>query len=181
MIGFSPTWQKFEAKASGFEQFRYLFDKDVETEWAKAKYAGLNEGRKMAVRFYWFRAELNNGGLPQYFWNSSGDFTWDQIADLEEMGCHAEAEILKTASIKVFGTEAPPTNTSERRSLIQSHYGTHPFNDDDDRERLAQLKNKDDLSLETSLLADAQKAMTKALCTWCRANQHFFTRIKDQP
>lgn len=181
MIGFSPTWQKFEAKAAGFEQFRYLFDKDVEPEWARTKYDGLNEGRKMAVRFYWFKAELNNGGLPQYFWNSSGDFASDQIADLEKIDCHAEAEILKTASIKVFGTEAPPTNTTERRNIIQSYFGTHPFNDDDDQDRLAQLKDKDDLSHETRLLDDTQKAVTKALCAWFRANRHFFTRIKDKP
>lgn len=127
MIGFSPTWQKLEAKAAGFEQFRYLFDKDVEPEWAKTKYDGLNEGRKMAVRFYWIRAELNNGGLQQYFWNSSGDFTSEQIADLEVMDCHAEADVLKTASIKVFDTSTPPSNTTERRILIQSYYGTPPF------------------------------------------------------
>lgn len=181
MIGFAPTWQKFDSKAAGFEQFRYLFDKDVRPEWDKLKYDGLNEGRKMAVGFYWFTAELKNGGLPQYFWNSSGDFATNQIGDLEKIGCHTEAEILKTASRKLFGTQTPPTNTSERRELIQSHYGTHPFNDDDDRERLKQLENKDDLSAETNLLDEALKTIAKALCAWFRLHIHFFTRIKDRP
>lgn len=180
MIGFTPTWQKFDTKAAGFEQFRYLFDKDVQPEWAKANYDGLNEGRKMAVRFYWFTAELNNGGLPQYFWNSSGDFAVDQIVDLEKIGCHPESEILATASRKIFGSQAPPTETAERRTLIHAYYGTHPFNDDDDQERLAQLDNKDDLRSETDQLGDAQKAMAKALCAWFRSNIHFFTSIKDK-
>lgn len=180
MIGFSPTWQKFDAKAHGFEQFRYLFDKDVEPEWVKSKYAGLNEGRKMAVRFYWFKAELNNGGLPQYFWNSSGDFAGDQIADLKKIGCHAESEILSTASHKLFGSTTPPTNTTERRTQIQAYYGTHPFNDDDDQERLSQLAGKDDLRSETTHLDDTQRSIARSLCAWFRSNTHFFTRIKDK-
>jgi hypothetical protein len=180
MIGFTPTWQKFDAKAAGFEQFRYLFDKDVQPEWTKLKYDGLNEGRKMAVRFYWFTAELNNGGLPQYFWNSSGDFITDQLADLDKIGCQAESRILSDATHKIFGSGAPSTNTTERRTQIQSYYGTHPFNDDDDRERLSQLEDKDDLRSETDLLTDVQKSIAKAMCAWFRSNTHFFTRLADK-
>jgi len=179
MIGFAPTWRKFDAKAAGSEQFNYLLDKDVRSEWAKSKYSGLNEGRKMAVRFYWFKAELNNGGLPQYFWNSSGDFAADQIADLEKIGCQTESGILSAASRKLFGSVTPPTNTTERRTQIQTYYGTHPFNDDDNQERLLQLESKDDLRSETIQLQDGLKNMTKSLCGWFRSNIHFFTRIKD--
>lgn len=181
MLVFTPTWQKFDIKAPGFEQFRYLFKKDVEPEWAKSKYDGLNEGRKMAVRFYWFTAELNNGGLSQYFWNFSGEFAADQITDLKKIGCSAESDILSAACRKLFGSTAPPTNPTKRRTQIQAYYGTHPFNDDDDKERLSQLESKDDLTSETDQLDDAQKAMATALCSWFRANTHFFTRLKDKP
>lgn len=179
MIGFAPTWRKFDAKAPGFEQFNYLFDKDARPEWAKSKYAGLNEGRKMAVRFYWFKAELNNGGLPQYFWNSSGDFAADQISDLEKISCHTESGILSAASRKLFSSVSPPTNTTERRTQIRTYYGTHPFNDDDDQERLLHLVGKDDLSSESDHFQNGLKDVAKALCVWFRSNTHFFTRIKD--
>ncbi|MBB5033510.1 hypothetical protein HNQ65_003098 [Prosthecobacter vanneervenii] len=135
----------------------------------------------MAVRFYWFKAELNNGGLPQYFWNSSGAFTADQIADLAKIGCQTESEILCSAARKLFGSVTPPTDTTERRTQIQAFYGTHPFNDDDDQERLLQLDGKDDLRSETSHLQDNQKAIAEALCAWFRSNSLFFTRLKDKP
>ncbi|MEZ5299507.1 MAG: DUF4375 domain-containing protein [Verrucomicrobiales bacterium] len=74
-LPFTPTWAKATAE-QGFGQFYYIFDKDVEKEWKEWKkgYEQLNEGRQMAVRFWWLTAELSNGGLDQYFWNSSGDF-----------------------------------------------------------------------------------------------------------
>lgn len=175
---FSPTWQKFDAKPVGFPQFRYLFDKDVSPEWGKATYPHLNEGRKMAVRFYWFKAELNNGGLPQYFWNSSGEFTGDQITDLATIGCPDTASILASASQKIFGTERPPIATSERRERIAQYYGTHPFNDDDDHERLSTLEGKDDLRAETDQLRDFQEQIATALCAWFRVHPHYFSRLR---
>lgn len=175
---FSPTWRKFDAEPAGFRQFRYLFDKDVEPEWRKTLYPGLNEGRKMAVRFYWFTAELNNGGLPQYFWNSSGEFAGDQIADLYMVGCSEAASVLASASEKIFGTGRPPIATSERRARIEEYYGTHPFNDDDNEERLSALAGKDDLRAETEQLDARQKEIAAALCTWFREQAHYFSRLQ---
>lgn len=175
---FSPTWHKFDSEPVGFRQFRYLFDMDVRPEWRQATYPNLNEGRKMAVRFYWFTAELNNGGLPQYFWNSSGEFTADQIADFSAVGCFEAARVLASASQKVFGTTRPPIATPERRVRIEEYYGTHPFNDDDDRERLSALDEKDDLRAETNQLDDLQKEAAAALCSWFRGNPHYFERLR---
>lgn len=175
---FAPSWRKFDAEPAGFRQFDYLSDKDVRPEWSRAGYSGLNEGRKMAVRFYWFTAELNNGGLPQYFWNSSGAFTSEQIADFQLIGCPEAASVLSTAARKVFGTSPPPVDTAERRHQIDSYYGTHPFNDDDDQERLATLQHKDDLRQETDQLGGQKKKLAVALCTWCRANPQYFTRLR---
>lgn len=179
MSFFSPTWQKFEAEQAGFGQFNYLFAKDVEPEWKAHHYSGLNEGRKMAVRFYWFKAELNNGGLPQYLWNSSGEFAADQIKDLATIGCADASKTLSSACLKIFGSD-PPSDTTERRRQIQQYYGTHPFNDDDDKERLSLMENKDDLRSETDRLYEAQRSTTAALCSWFRTNPHFFSRLKNR-
>lgn len=179
MSFFSPTWKKFESQDEGFGQFDYLFQKDVEPEWEKQNYSGLNEGRQMAVRFYWFTAELNHGGLRQYLWNSSGEFAADQIQDLTKIGCLDASAALSSACQKIFGPESPPADTQERRKRIQEHHGTHPFNDDDDRERLSLMKNKDDLRSETDLLDEAQQSIAAALCSWFRDHPHFFTHLKD--
>lgn len=175
---FAPSWRKFDAEPVGFRQFNYLSDKNVSPEWGRAGYSGLNEGRKMAVRFYWFTAELNNGGLPQYFWNSSGAFTAEQIADFQRIGCPKAASVLAAAAQKIFGTTSPPVDTAERRQQIDSYYGTHPFNDDDDQERLTPLQDKDDLRQESNQLASLQKEIAVALCTWFRANPQYFTRLR---
>ena len=175
---FSPTWQKFDAEPIGFRQFRYLFDKDIEPEWRLATYPALNEGRKMAVRFYWFTAELKNGGLPQYLWNSSGEFTADQFADFATVKCSEAASVLSSASRKIFGTDHPPIDTPERHLRIEEYYGTHPFNDDDDHERLSTLDGKDDLRAETNQLDDRQKEIATALCSWFRGHPDYFTRLK---
>ncbi|WP_193215112.1 DMP19 family protein [Luteolibacter marinus] len=177
-IPFTPTWAKVESLREGFGQFRYIFDKDVEKEWKKG-YDQLNVGRQMAVRFWWLTSELNNGGLDQYFWNSSGDFASDTIADLRRIGYESAAEILVSASQKLFGDPGPPRETLLRRAAIEDHYGTHPFNDDDDRERLAMLEDKVSLVRETRQLDSIQKDVAIALVTWMRVNRSEFTHIKD--
>lgn len=177
-LPFTPTWAKVASQKEGFRQFHYIFDMDVEKEWKKG-YDQLNMGRQMAVRFWWLTAELNNGGLDQYFWNSSGDFALDTIVDLRRIGQESAAEILVNASRKLFGDSGPPRETLPRRAAIEDHYGTHPFNDDDDRERLAILEDKANVIQETRQLDAIQKDIAIALVTWMRANRSEFTHIKD--
>lgn len=174
----SPSWQKFDAEPTGFRQFYYLFDKDVEPEWRSATYSKLNAGRKMAVRFRWFAAELNNGGLLQYFWNSSGEFAADQITDFTNIGCSEAASILVSVSRKIFRTDYPPVDTGQRRLRIEEYYGTHPFNDDDDVDRLSALEGKDDLRAETNQLDDRQREIAAILCSWFHAHREYFTRLQ---
>jgi hypothetical protein len=179
ILPFTATWKKAAGLQNGRQKFHYIFEKDVEKEWAKHSYDGLNEGRKMAVRFYWLKAELNNGGLDQYFWNSSGGFAADTILDLRRIGQSQAADILSKASQKLFGEAESPADTSVRRQSIESHYGTHPFNDDDDQERLAVLTGKENLDTETRELAGLMKQVTEALVQWMFANKGQFTRLKE--
>lgn len=174
---FTPTWDKAASQKEGFGQFHYIFDKDVEKEWKKG-YDQLNQGRQMAVRFWWLIAELNNGGLDQYFWNSSGDFAPDTIDDLKRIGHDSAAEILMQASRKLFGDSGCPRETQSRRAAIEAHYGTHPFNDDDDRERLAILGGKENLNNETRQLDKIKKDLAAALVRWMQSNESHFTHIK---
>lgn len=177
-LPFTPTWTKVASLKKGFGQFHYIFDKDVEKEWKKG-YDQMNEGRQMAVRFRCLTAELNNGGLDQYFWNSSGDFAPDTIDDLKRIGQESAAQVLIGASRKLFGNSGSPRQTLPRRAAIEAHYGTHPFNDDDDPERLAVLEDKANLDQETRQLDVLQNDMAIALVDWMHANQSQFSHIKS--
>lgn len=62
-------------------------------------------------------AEINNGGLSQYFVNSSGDHWRDAVAGLEAMGSSERLEILKEA-IAVFGDAGPSEEREERQHQL---------------------------------------------------------------
>lgn len=57
-------------------------------------------------------AEIRNGGISQYFFNSSGDQWKDALAGFEAMGCVERASILRDA-IRPFG----PSGPSEDRDI----------------------------------------------------------------
>jgi hypothetical protein len=175
---FQPTWKKAESCKPGFGQFDYLMDKDVRREWGRVGYAGLNPGRQLAVHFYWLMAELDNGGLVQYFWNSSGDFAEATITALKQIGQTRPAEILEQAAIRLLGRAERISDTGERRAMIVERLGTHPFNDDDDQERLALLSGKVNLEVETRDLRNLVIPMIIAVFGWMRSNPSYFDHIK---
>lgn len=187
---FTPSWQKFDRQPEGLPRLSYIFAKDVEPEWRKATYPNLNEGRRMAVRFYWFTSELNNGGLPHYFWKASGKFAADQIQDFFEIGHPSAGNILTTATRKFFGPVIPAVDITERRRQIVASYVPHSDDDDDhhhdhdeedhdhDPDQLALLSGKDDLKEETEELRQLEKTLAMGLCSWFRANPQYFTRLQ---
>lgn len=159
-----PTWQEFDSEPDGFDRFYYVFDQDVEMEWERSGFDGLNEGRKMAIRFYWFAAELNNGGLEQYFWNSSGDFAADQIADFRKIGCDHYADLLQTCSRTLFHTDIPSQDGGERRTAIQALHKNDPA-------------RKNVLDAESRLFDDTQQSLAAALAAWFRTHPEYFTNL----
>lgn len=57
--------------------------------------------------------ELQNGGIHQYFFNSSGDLWPDALKGLEEIGYRKSATAFQKA-MEVFGSNLPSTNRAER-------------------------------------------------------------------
>lgn len=178
-LPFMPTWEKVASYTVGFKQFHYLCDKDIHKEWKKAGLDKLNEGRKMAVRFYQLSTELNNGGLDQYFWNASGDFAPETISDLHRIGQDQAADLLNMASDKLFGRTPYPSPIDQRREAIIAYYGTHPFNDDDDAERIKIYQDKENVEAESRALYDLQHLNAIALVQWMRANATYFSHIRQ--
>lgn len=201
-----PTWRKLNSLPPGFEQFYYLTGNDVYpaipptqgemvTPWTAIRdanrrfhgcskptwdeaYRDLNEGRQRALRLNGFTAELNNGGLVQYFWNSTGSDTAELIADFDTVGCPEAAAILASASTKLFGNSLPPKDLTERRNALESYFGTHPFNDDDDDERLSVMNDKDRLGVDTNQLDEMQIDIVTAFCAWARQHPAFFPTLQ---
>ena len=159
-----PTWNEFDLEPDGFDRFYYVFDQDVEIEWGRSGFDALNEGRKMAIRFYWFAAELNNGGLEQYFWNSSGDFAADQIADFRTIGCDQYADLLQACCRKLFNSDIPSRNGDERRTFIQALYKSDS-------------SRKDELRAESRLFDDAQQSLAAAFAAWFRTHPEYFSNL----
>lgn len=57
--------------------------------------------------------EISNGGIHQYFFNSSGDLWPDAMEGLERAGYARSAEAFKKA-VAIFGQEGPSTNRTVR-------------------------------------------------------------------
>jgi hypothetical protein len=176
---FAATWVKVAARKTAREQFQYISDNDVRKEWKRRGFEDLNLGRKMALRLYWLKAEVQNGGLDQYFWNFSGNFANDTVEDLRRIGLPAAAAILTQGAQKLFGRSEVPTDINQRRREITAKYGTHPFNDDDDAERLKVLEEKEMLVSETDQLSDGWDELVVAMMAWMFNNRSHFTHIKD--
>lgn len=66
-------------------------------------------------------AEINNGGLAQYFVNSSGDHWRDALAGLEAMGSKERLGVLREA-ISLFGPDGPSGDRDNRQEQLSKLY-----------------------------------------------------------
>ncbi len=64
-----------------------------------------------------FEGEVNNGGIDQFLFNSSGDYIQETVRALEEIQANRMAEILRIAC-KRFPGGNPPTNAFRRRAIM---------------------------------------------------------------
>jgi len=174
---FKPSWQKFATLASPYRRIDYVMDHDVNKEWGRAGFDALKDGRKKLIRFYWLQAEVNNGAMIQYFWNSSGDMAADLINDLREIGADYAADLIERASMKFFSNRVPPRDTMARRAKIEAHCGTEPFNIDGDFERLKVLEGKDTLETETDEFRGFEDRLTQDYVNWINRHRDYFTHI----
>jgi hypothetical protein len=63
------------------------------------------------------RAEVNNGGFDQFFFNSASDRTAEIISALELIGASKTADIVRRAAGK-FPGGMPPSEWAERQDLL---------------------------------------------------------------
>lgn len=83
----------------------------------KSGFQSLTMEQRHWIAVSMFDGEVNNGGLSQYFFNSSGDYWREALAGLEAMGASERATILKEAAAK-FDAEAPSKNRDQRQNQL---------------------------------------------------------------
>jgi HEAT repeat protein len=97
------------------------WDKRIWEVDSNSGYASLSRPQKICRAVFECDGEINNGGLSQYFVNSSGDNWREALDGLKEMGFKERLKILEEA-IAVFGKEGPSINRLERQEqLSQVH------------------------------------------------------------
>jgi hypothetical protein len=64
-----------------------------------------------------FQAELNNGGMHQYLFNSSGDFAQETPDVFRRIGANEAARLLEVANA-FFGPAGPPADRDARTAML---------------------------------------------------------------
>ena len=98
----------------GFEQRIWDTEK-------KSGIGALTEHQRIYSAVFMCDAEINNGGLAQYFVNSSGDQWQNALAGFKAMGFHERLTILNEA-ISKFGAQGPSVNRSTRQDQLSKLY-----------------------------------------------------------
>jgi hypothetical protein len=95
----------------------------------KNGFAALKPAQKHYLAVQMYDGQVNNGGLSQYFFNSSGDTWREALGGLEAMGFNERLTVLREAVAK-FGKDGPSPGREQR--MVQ----------------LAKLERKNDASFE---------------------------------
>jgi hypothetical protein len=75
--------------------------------------------RERVVYLVWcFAGEVNNGGLAQFFFNSSGEYATETVDALRQVGCSVSARLLERA-IALF-PNGVPKDIEERNAAMGS-------------------------------------------------------------
>ena len=73
----------------------------LDHRWGEIGFENLEREEQEALALFWLEAEVMNGGLHQYFLNSSGDLYPLAISALERLGAPISLHALRTAATKL--------------------------------------------------------------------------------
>lgn len=94
------------------------FEKKI---WDAEDHNTLSEHQRLYGAVFMCDAEINNGGIAQYFVNSSGDNWRDAIAGFTAMQFKERLDILREA-VALFGSDGPSTNRGTRQKQLSKLY-----------------------------------------------------------
>ena len=82
-------------------------------------YQKLSTREKSVWNVFWFNAEVMNGGIDQYFYNSAGDHAVDCLAALETIGATESVKLLKCGCTR-FPNGTPHTDRETRQQQLDA-------------------------------------------------------------
>ena len=82
-------------------------------------YQKLSTREKAVWNVFWFHAEVMNGGIDQYFYNSAGDHAADCLAALEFIGATESVKLMKSGCAH-FPNGTPHTDREARQQELAS-------------------------------------------------------------
>jgi hypothetical protein len=89
----------------------------VQEKERRAGYDGLSQVEQVVCVVSALEAEVNSGGLDQFFFNSAGDRATETIAALHSIGAHAAAAIVEEACA-LFPAGRPSSDRSTRQRQL---------------------------------------------------------------
>jgi Domain of unknown function (DUF4375) len=99
----------------------------LEARWEKLTFDGLKVEEKETIALFWLEGEVMNGGLIQFFSNSSGDLAPLAASALTRLGAHRSLELLKTAMSKLCPAGYAEDRKVRHGFLEQFGWGVDPF------------------------------------------------------
>ncbi len=97
------------------------FEKRIWESEEKSGYDSLPDHQRHYSAVLMCDAEIKNGGLAQYFVNSSGDRWRDALAGLEAIGSKDRLGVVREA-ISLFGPDGPSENRDKRQAQLSKLY-----------------------------------------------------------
>ena len=100
-----------------------MADIDESFEAALARFDGenfdsLGEVDQVLVAIWGLEADVNNGGLHQYFYNGPGDQAFFAPRALRLIGANRMADIVASANA-IFGDQGPPRDHDQRQTRLE--------------------------------------------------------------
>jgi hypothetical protein len=128
----------------------------------------LTHGERLVhILFCVMNSEIENGGVHQFFSNSSGDLAEDAKAGLKEIGAKRVLDVLRKAS-EVFPKGVVPADRETRNDILEEH---------EDEEGDAFWKRFDNLSRE---YYKARQELYEYLLAWIRNHREEFALPDDE-
>jgi hypothetical protein len=88
------------------------------------QYAAAPKPSRVLFAAHWCQSEVSNGGLHQFFWNSTGILAPEAVAAFKDIGMPQLASVVERAT-QWFGVEYP-RNKEARIALLDDFEAKHP-------------------------------------------------------
>jgi len=103
-----------------YDPFRELWTSLVHRSSKDQSLSSFSRDEKIYFAVGLLDGEVCNGGLDQFFWNSSGDYCQIALEGLDEIGAQHSLEILAEATTMIFGRAGAPTDRRKRWQVLNS-------------------------------------------------------------